>query len=158
MSRIHYNDDISLESLVERSDLIVIATKNDQFVKTKKKSIGLIYKPFTFIQHCYKVDEVQYGDTKFLNKNIKVSDAEWETQLKIYKSYVIDKMSRSPVYERYLTSCELDKENKVILFLSHSKKNKFSYRYLFSYESIKKLSEVKTIIKKNKLKLNNESF
>ena len=152
MSQIHYNNTISLESLVERSDQIVIATKKDPFVKTKNISIRLAYKPFVLIQHCYKVDEVLYGDIKFLNKSIKVSSAEWKAQLKIYRDYVIKKMSRSPVYDRYTSSCKLEKEEKLILFLLYSEKNKIRYRYIFSYESLKKLEDVKIILKEKKLK------
>ncbi len=152
MSQIHYNNDISLENLVERSNLIVVATKKDPFVKIKKKSIGLIYKPFTLIQHCYNVDEVLYGNVNFINKSIKVLGAEWKAQLSIHKSYVIDKMSRSPVYDRYTSSCKLEKEEKIILFLLRSEKNKIRYRYISSYESLKKLSDIKSILKKNKHK------
>lgn len=120
MSRTYY-DDISLTKLIESADYIFVVEKSDPFITTKNRSIHwnvLKYKPYQQTIYHFKVIETLYSQNKDgLPRDIAVLPANSERDFFIYKKYELEGIRKSPIYERYVTGCDFNKEDKLIVFL-----------------------------------------
>ena len=100
LSQVHY-ESISLEQLVRRSEIIVIATPAGD-AKISKVAVGKDAPDFTYAERPYRVTKVLKGELSAKeNKRLWVAGANLSQQFSLHKRYYIDKVSKSPIYERY---------------------------------------------------------
>ncbi len=100
LSQVHY-ESISLEQLVRRSEIVVIATPAGD-AKTSKVVVGKEVPHFTYSERPYRVTKVLKGElTAKENKRLWVAGANLNQQFSLHKRYYIDKVSKSPIYARY---------------------------------------------------------
>ncbi len=100
LSQVHY-ESISLEQLVARSEIIVVATPAGD-AKTTKVAVGKDAPPFSYSQRPYRVSDVLKGSLSAKDKKrLWVAGANLTQQFSLHKRYYIDKVSKSPIYERY---------------------------------------------------------
>ncbi len=149
-NRIWYND-LSLRELIKSSPYILVVEKRDPFITTKTKPIHwniLKYKPYKQKTYHYKINEVLYSQNgESLPSNIDVLPANSQKKLYIYKKYELEGIGKSPIYERYNTSSQFNKENKLIVFL-YKPDNNFEFYCEEAYESFSKRSKILKIMKK----------
>jgi len=159
VSQIHLLD-ISLDEVVQDSSCIVIARKADPFVTEEKINItpfwkrlfGKKYPPFTKTTYHFVVIDVLFSKGKISeNKLINVIPASQESYFVMHKCYYLEDVVPSPSVRSYKTNINLEKSDKLILFLTTSDYDNFTFTVENAYEDFNKKKEIENIIrKKNK--------
>jgi hypothetical protein len=142
MTQTHY-DDIGLGAVVERSRWIFTVRKAEPFKRYVPVPIHedtARYKPYqrTFLR--FEVTGVLLGPgTDWVGRTIEAAHWNTDTDLHCYRLYEVEKIGKSPIYERYETTADLHRLKQLILFLSWKQGDEFRY---ITYESMSKKKEV----------------
>jgi hypothetical protein len=154
VSKLFY-DTIPLDKLVEQSELIVVAKSIEPFQKTEHRTIKK-GPPFSWFVYQFKISEIIYQDSSSIKTDSKISVSSFDdNDFKYHKKYyetglsVIRHVSQYKSAFQPLDFVNESKANGVILFLisEPNKSNVFRFTKPCSYESIKKLSETKKLVK-----------
>lgn len=146
-SRVHY-ESVDLPELVRSADVIVVAHPGEPSRKSTNISVGAKAPPFVRIQVQFVVDEVVRGDAALKGKSIWIDGANYVQRLHLHRSYYVDGVSKSPIYQRYEGSGDDGAaESMRVLFLSGSGKE-LEFAVDGGSESLKKLPEIRDLLKK----------
>jgi len=100
LSQVHYRA-ISLEQVVARSELVVIATPAGER-RNVEVPIGGDAPAFGYSEHPFSVSAVLKGELRASEKEtLWVAGANLEQQFGLHKRYYLEKISKSPIYSRY---------------------------------------------------------
>jgi hypothetical protein len=154
VSKLFY-DTIPLTKLVEQSELIVVAKSIEPFQKTEQRTIKK-GPPFSWFVYRFKISEIIYQGSSSIKTDSEISVSSFDdNNFKYHKKYyetclsVIRHVSQYKSAFQPLDFAHESKTNGAILFLiSEPNKSKaFRFTEPCSYESIKKLSEIKKLVK-----------
>lgn len=164
VSKIHY-ENISLEYLVNASSHIFVVKKRDPVITSEEVEIHKNvkkYRPFIKIVYHFKVIEDLIAGNKsvFNGDNISVLTANYDNKLEDYKTYMLERISLSPIYSQYETTADFGKSDKLIVFLIPYDERLFAFIFDGAYEDISKKGEILKLIKEKKIntRLNDENF
>ena len=143
MTQVHY-DDIGLGQVVDRSRWILTVRKAKPFKKTVAVPIHddtARYKPYqrTFLRFVVTGTLLGPRGRDLAGKTIEAAPWNTDTDLHCYRLYEVEHIGKSPIYDRYETTADLDREKELILFLSLEAKDGFRF---IAYESPAKTGDV----------------
>lgn len=161
---------ITLERLIDKSDVIALVEKSDKPVTSEKVSIGIGYPPFIKTIHHFKVIKVLFKKPGFKTADasaINVVMAHYSADLDIHTKYHKNKLSKSPIYESYQEqSIDSMKDQQFIIFVKQHfivtgyfekkivpVKGMLEWTVENSYEIA---AHMESVIKQLKLKVNNK--
>jgi hypothetical protein len=152
MSRIFY-DKVSLEEVINWSEIIVCVKKNDPFFTdevipihhdTKK------YPPYHKMTFQYRITEILYDGRNLLSigQIINVEKSDEGYSFENHKRYYLEGFSESPIIRTYFSEEKIDEDRdcEFILFLNYLEKPN---RYRFTLEGSNEGVKVKPRIIKN---------
>jgi hypothetical protein len=106
LSQIHYRG-ISLEQLVERSQLILIVKAASPAQKQINVAIGKDQKNreapafVRVLSRCEVQGAITPAGAELVGKTIEIDGAHWQQSLSMHRSYYLQGLSKSPIWERY---------------------------------------------------------
>jgi hypothetical protein len=125
-NQVHYQP-ASFDQLLSRAQLVVVVRRAKPAFTVELVDItppgqrkdAAKYPPYRRALWQFNVQKVLHPLTAKLPKAIVVLDADDASGLDLHRRYYVEKVSKSPIYERYQskTSVRADKANEVILFL-----------------------------------------
>lgn len=157
VSQIHLSE-VSLNTLIDESNCIIIARKTNPFITQSKidptpfwKKLFCLKKPFIETTYNFIVLDVLYFKGKISNDAlIHVTSIDGGAALKMYNY-----PNKSPIVDSYKSNVDFEKSDELILFLNAetipyaTKNTKFSFTVADAYESVNKKKEIEKIIKDN---------
>ncbi len=143
MTRVHH-DDIALGQVADQSRWILTVRKAAPFKKTVPVPIHedtARYRPYlrTFLRFVVTGTLLGPVEEDLEGKTIDAAHRDTDTDLHCYRLYEVEHIGKSPIYERYKTTADLDAEKELILFLGWKAKDEFRY---VAYESMSKKGDV----------------
>lgn len=104
MSQTHYRG-ITLEQLVERSDLVLIVKASRPARRQIQVPIGGGPKPapafVRVLSRCDVLGALSRDGAELVGTTLEIDGAHWQQSLSMHKSYYLQGLSKSPIYERY---------------------------------------------------------
>lgn len=144
-------EDISLENLIVKSNVIVIAerldppfTEEEIIIHPDKEK----YPPYKKTTYHFKVTEDLFPKERYSGQVISVNGYEFEKGLQMHKNYYLHDMGVSPVLELY--EGKASRESKQLIIFLKIAKAGLEFSALSSYESVSERSKIKKLIRKIK--------
>jgi len=153
-SKIFYNK-ISLKELISSSPYIFLVEKSDPFITKESRNIHwniFMHKPYQQTIYNFKVvEQLKTNNDPSIDTKIRVAPAYNEWKFIMYQKYALEGIRKSPIYEKYDTLANFDKEKRLVVFLSKKEKG-YELFCTGAYESpakkdiiLKKLGNKKTM-------------
>lgn len=138
MSRIHYQE-ITFAELVQMARPVVVVKKSTAAPRQKTVAVRKLtksYPPFQFPVATYVVVKTLRGEGPAAGSEIEVYPADFDRRLDLHRRYVIDGMSKSPIYRTYKPTSYQPDDDVFILFLRNTADGHLSFFCLGSMEGM----------------------
>lgn len=144
VSRIHYKE-TSLAEMLQRARIIAVVKKTTQGRKVKAMPIRKLlksYPPYKYPVSVFEIVKGLRGDEMTAGRVIEVYPADFDKRLDLYRRYVIDGVSKSPIYASYKPKAYKPDDELLILFLTTTDDGYLSYFCLDSMEGMEYESRI----------------
>jgi hypothetical protein len=150
---------VPLSEVVARSSLIVLATPAKP--PSRKAELDITppgekpskekFPPYERVLTRWVIQEVLAGSPKAPAKGatLEVDESQLGTRLEVYRRYVLEKVSKWPIYQTYEPGYKVEGSGPRILFLVAGREGALALTADASWESPEKRSEVLALRKKS---------